>query len=424
MAIFGICVLGILNLILYKRIHHFFNPFTIMSIFFFTPMIISTLRLSDFQNKNWNDTTNDFLIYSFLVWGLIPLVYLLFFLPKAKNAQKYSFSYSSVFARNVRILGFLFIALFLIENYIIFGNVIPLLGNLVRLLEQHNQSISGVRLITKSSPGIVLVLLLNYIKFEKKLDLWLMLICFLLPLTRVSRFEVFMSVISGASLFFSYRSVKFSPKAVLIIVLSLTVLLSGLSFLSNYRTSTGGKYDEGNVINYARYNADPGPGNIYAWMYAYFSLPFEDFNNIVTHYHGDRYEGKLSLSPIVNGLLFFDSFTDWPNPDIVDKNYNYYFTNSVAVPTALAYFYLDLGLNWGCISMAIYMVVLLYLYQRRNRSRNAGLLYSLFLGAFSLSAFQAVIMAPYLARMAVVILLPFVLNIKFLNGRKKIALLK
>lgn len=408
MIFLPIILLILLNIILLIKVKDFFNPFTMMSLFFFLPMGLSTLRLSGLQKNTWSFESNLMIWASIIVWGLVPFVILLLF----GKINKSEIVYTKSIYKIIRYACFAFIAIFLIENKILFHSYIPILSkNLILLFEKHYASLSFWGIITKGSPLFCTLALRNYLLFRKKSDLILTIICLLLPITRISRLDIMFSVISLFTLLSLYNSISwrslvkskyFFGVILLSVVLFFVFIVSG-----NFRSSHGNEY-EFSTKKVFQYKGDPGPGEIFAWAYSYFCLPFEDSDRIIANYQNKKFYGQLSISPIVNGIFFGHVWGNFPNPDII-YNYNERFTNFFAVPTALPYFYMDLGVIGGTFSMLIYQIILLTFYLKSSKSEFAKIAYSIFLAAFCLSSFQAFIMSAQTTRMILIALILFTL---------------
>lgn len=404
-AIICFVCLIILNIIIAKRLRDVFNPFTVMSALFFLPMIISTLKLSNFQT-DWTEDAILMMVGSFIVWGIYPFV----FLSLIKVEEKKIFTPNIDLTAIGRSMAAVFLITFLLENYLLFGHLIPLLGDLGRLLEFHASSISGLGIITKSSPLFCIFLIRNYLVKKNNLDLTLFFICLLMPITRGSRIDIMLSIICSISIFSCYKLPKISKKSLIYGSLGLGVFFIVFIIIGNYRTTIGGEY-EIMLSDVFKYNSYAGPGEIFAWFYGYFCLPFEDFNRVTANYSHISYDGLLSISPITNGLFSGHTLFGIPNSDAI-YDYTYYYTNSFAVPTALAYFYLDLGVYGGLISMFIYMSLLLFFYRMSRKSDKYLIAYCLFMGMFGLSAFQALILGGQTFRILILSQLPFFIRKK------------
>jgi oligosaccharide repeat unit polymerase len=375
-------------------------------------MILSTLRLSGLQNSEWGADSIAMLWGSTVVWGVIPFIFLLLNLNANSKQILIEPNKQSKIFRIIRYISVIFIVAFFAENKLLFGNFVPILGNLSIMLESHSSSIPLIGILTKGSAAVCVILMRNFIVYRKRIDLLIFFVCILLPVTRGSRIDILLSIISTVCLMAGYNFLKFSRKSIyktlIIIFASYLVFI----ILGNYRTTHGGEY-EVSVKELIEFKQSAGPGEIHAWYYTYFCMPFEDFDRITTHYSNVKFNGVISFSPIINGIFLGNTLFDIPNPDVI-YDYNYYFTNPFAVPTALAYFYMDLGVYGGLFMMMIYMFILLFLYRKSRKNEKYLIIYSLFMGAFALSSFQAVIVGAETLRMIIIAILPFILT----NNRK------
>ncbi len=375
-----------------------------MSVFYFFPLYISSFKLSDLQSQIYSEATNTIIIGSIVVWGILPL----FFLLLKKSTYQYKGILTVIGDKQsmiIRMISMGYIFLHLIENFILSGNFIPFLADISTALEIHTVSLPGIGFITKSTSAFAALSFLNYISKRRKTDILITFACMLLPITKFSRIELFTSIVCIFCIGFSLKFFSLKVKKIALYVLILTGLGMGGSYLGNLRGSQMGTYD----ISFAKliqYNSDPGPFELYAVLYGYFCLPFEDLDRFVRHNKDNRLNGLISLMPVTNGLLNLDNLLDTPDMEIVDK-YRADSTFGTSVSTSLSYFYLDLGEFWGLFPMLIYMCFLLYLYQNRFKNKQLLILYSIYLAAFSLTSFQAVMIGSLTIRTMIVSLVPF-----------------
>ncbi|MCU0321695.1 MAG: oligosaccharide repeat unit polymerase [Chitinophagaceae bacterium] len=377
-----------------------------MSIFYFLPLVVSTLRLSELQNPSWSTNTNIMLFGSVITWGVMPFLFL-YFVKTSYSNNEFKLRKSTMFQVIARFFSVSLVLLFILENKILSGSFLPIFGDLAVLMEVHTESIPGLGIFTRSSPAIVVIVLLSYTMFKSKFDLFLFFICFLLPITRGSRIEIFVSLIASLYIVIYFKVLNLKVKNLVKYAVIVSLIASFFIVAGNYRTSHGGEF-EINIEDFTRYKGEPGPGGLYAWLYSYFCIPFEDLDRIISYYPDSRFYGAFSFSPILVGAFSLNNVFDIPLMTEIDK-FNAYYTNPTSVPTALAYFYLDFGILGGLIPMAVYMLILLVMYKYRKRSGCHLLAYCLLLGSFSLSSFQAIMLSPSTFRMIILSILPFLL---------------
>jgi len=188
------------------------------------------------------------------------------------------------------------------------------------------------------------------------------------------------------------------------------VLVLGLVEVGNLRSNRFGKYS----VSYAEaigYRGPPGPGEVFAVTYGYFSLSFENLDRFIKANPEYRTFGYLSLSPLFNSVFFVNLLTGgkYPGPEAIVDHRNPV-GPMATVETALADFYLDFGAGLAWCGMLLYLGAWLWLYRRRTRSPAWVLMYSAFSAAMALSAFQGVMAAPFLYQDVLLALPPLLIS--------------
>lgn len=377
------------NLILAKKIKDYFNPVSIMSVFFFIPMLFSSMRLSTLQSDAWFFDTKVMLIGSFLVWGLVPLFFLTSLIKQSLHNAGLQRLRKSKLPRSlyyiIILLSLGFIVLYLLEIKIISGTFIPILhGSLAS--EFHTASLPLLGIVTRAGPGISGLLFVSFYYYRRKLLLLLLFISVFLPVIKAGRVDILLSIMTLLILNSNLKLVRFHMKNMIFGLSLFSFLIVGLSHLGNLRAGHMGKvtfiYSE--MIGYKGYS---GPADSLAWVYGYFALPFENFDRFVRKNQNHRVWGLFTFQPLFNSLFELDRFLDLPTMSYVNE-----FRDPVTesgVGTSLSNFYMDFGVVGGLFSMLMYMFLWLFFYAKKTKNPFWLLAYSLYSSFFVLAGFQA-----------------------------------
>lgn len=388
MTILYLSLLICFNYFVAKRARNIFNPQFFLSLFFHVPLVLSSLKLTAVEGDIWLFETKVMLSGAFLIFCL-PGIFVLLFRkesghPIVVRKHRLANGYTSL-----RLIVFGLIASYLLENFILSGNILPFLTGSDQLHKLHTASIPGLSIVSRS---ISLGCLLSFYMFMEKrklIDLGLLILTLIIPLTKGSRMELFISILVVVIFYFSINQPSF--KRLLItsgIGVSIVIVMG---FIGQMRSSQLGeiKWSYANIIGY---NGNPGPYDSFAFAYSYFVLNFDNLDRLIRNTPNTRYHGLLSLMPLTDSVFEFDRVFNKPGIEIL-KNHRKPNTKN-GVSTALAAFYLDFGPVGGLISLSMYMLFLIYLYAIRHGSLRNLILYCFMLTFFCLSAFQPVILAP------------------------------
>ena len=414
----AIVILGLLVLFVKKRTNDWLNPFTICAAFFFFPMILATFKLFLHQVEVWHSSTIILLVGSTIVWGIYPFLFLTM-TKRSKREQKKAFNiHMNTFNVNVSILlAVAFCFLYLYENYQLTGHVLPFLLGGGIILETHTLSLPVIRFITKSSPAIIGLLLISGRNQKKWITSILALFVFLIPLTRLSRIDTFLSLLTVILIVYNLGIFKRYKLKKLVIAGTLVGIIGFLSAAGNIRGSHFGKYNF-SYANAIQFTLNPGPAEIFAVIYGYFALPFESLDRLIRKNPDERLYGAFSLSPLANSIIELDKLVDFPTMDTI-KEYDNPVMIITGVSTSLAYFYMDFGPIGALLPMFVYMSLYLYLYRKKRVSPLLLLLFALYSSFFSLVAFQAFISNPQAFRMLMIATVPFFLELFSLRHVKE-----
>ncbi|MCH6269416.1 O-antigen polymerase [Neobacillus citreus] len=354
------------------------HPSVLSAIFISLPLIIAMQRLSGLQAKEWN-----FLTYTLFCYALIAFNYLPFFISiycnnKYKSGEQVK--KSKIFITNISnkliyFFSILTLVLYLFENKVLVGHFVPVLST-SNLTSIHLISLPIISMITKGF--IPILALLNFTKYKFNANKYNLIMCLFLiaiPMTRLSRFDIILAVL--AIIFLLSDIVKnkkrfFNLTAILLIVMSLIA-----AYLGEFRLTHGYQYQ----LSYAEgidYNYYAGPFNIFAVLYGYFPLSFENVNSFINRNpdFDDLQWGKVMLRPLLAGLLKFDNIFGeaYPLTDFLYK-YSNYVSPYATVHTATIEFALDFGYVFSIIPMLFVSLILTFVYINSLRYSSYRLAY-------------------------------------------------
>lgn len=395
----SILVVGIVaNVIVYIRASKMVNPISIVTATFFLPLVFALMRLSGLQANKWADETYILLFFALAFWLWFP-TFLIGLYPKrqwdstflALSEIKKLFDTTRA-ATLIRVFALMVCSFYLAGNYLQSGLILPVKDPLLSY-SLHVEMPFGLRLISRSTPAAACLLFTLYYVRRNPMDLLLVFICLVTPLSRLSRIDVFQTTMALFVLN-TYLSVfKFSLRNIL------SAAFVGLSFayalveLGTQRLNRFGmysiKYED--VIVWKGWRDD---FQIFPTLYAYFPLSFENLDRFVTQYKGPYLYGIASLDWLFTGFLKLNWFS---NIFDMASNIGYFFTpvsTGANVPTALPSFYMDFGVYGAWIPMMAYCFLWVLLFARSYVNGLYVVMFSIFSGAFALSSFQAIMASP------------------------------
>lgn len=414
--IIAITALAVANVIAYRRTKLVLSPFSIMSIAFFLPLILATLRLSTLQSQSWSDDTIVMLSTSVICWGLVP-----FFvsLKTSANAHQGNTIKQRIeqlpryFVSISRGLSGAFIAAFFAENYVLSGSLFPFLLGGNTLHELHTQSLPAIGLLTKGNVAIVLIAYVSIVRNNALLDRIALPIVLFLPAMRGSRIDIFVALIALAVAYGTVNTRTQRSFFIRGLIAAVGLSIAGGN-LAEYRASQG-QYE---ISLAANAGLAIEKSNLFSstlsQLFSNFVLPFENLDRLIRKYPDPIFFGELTLaSPIMSALFEADRFIDLKLATDIEK-YGYRDpTTPTGVGTALGAFYLDFGPIGAAVPMLFYAFMWIYFYHRSNKNVLAFLLYCLYSAFFSLTAFQPIMATGKAIRLMIIVSLPFIL-IKFL----------
>lgn len=401
------------NFLLSKKIGSWVNPYSLISLFYFTPMLCATMRLSGFQSDSWCQDTITLLSISVLAWGVFPFT-ILWCIGKQKKDKQLFYrrlkDITPLISQIVIFLSILFIPIYLLDNYLISSYFFPILVHSRLAHDIHTMSTFGLRNFTQAGSSIAILLFAVYAAEKRKMILFLLVIVLFIPLTRGSRFETFIGIVSLVVLNSQLKVFNFfNSKMIFTTVSCVAMLFILFSFVGNVRSSFGGQ-NQYSFSKSMKMKIKCGYFDCLAYPYVYFSIPFENLDRLIRKNPSQRLGGQFSMMPLVGIFLPTSKIYDDPiSLDSIRKYEDPVSPNSVC--TSQAYFYMDFGKIGAVLPMFVYMLLWLVLYYNRNRFHIISMLiYSSYCGVFALASFQATMIHPSSFRKMIFMALPFVIG--------------
>ncbi|HIV69775.1 MAG TPA: hypothetical protein H9903_02465, partial [Candidatus Aquabacterium excrementipullorum] len=206
------------------------------------------------------------------------------------------------------------------------------------------------------------------------------------------------------------------PRLILLVALLAGLLIGGAE-LGNLRQNRFGLY-EFKYSDFIKWKPQyVGPAEIFAVLYGYFPLSFENFDAFVRQFKGGHSYVLWSFDWFFTGFIKMN----WIPGFAMAQADAFQFTpisSAANVPTALSPFYADAGAVGMAVPLAFYVCVWAYLYHRSRSSVAHLTLFALYAGAFALSSFQAVVAAAFIAHQMAEILLIMAITWR-LHARQK-----
>lgn len=394
-------ILPVANFFVIRHTKTWLNPLTIISVVFFLPLVFALSRLSALQADFWHYDTYAVILLTLMLWVLFPTIYLLLQKKREQKETKYSsdelYLRSKAFEHAARWFALFVGSAYLLANYIQANSLLPFLQPELAF-RIHAEFPPVIRLIARAGPAAIALLFVSFFYNRKKIDLLLLLLIFLLPLTRLSRIDPFISSAMMLVLNGYFPLVKLRPRNIfLALCLTAIVGIVGLD-LGNQRGNRFGVYDIKYEDTILWKPTIVGPLSVLPTMYGFFPLSFENFDVYVRTNKGRRTYGLVSLDWLFTGILKFNFLPSFhalkASADLSYKPVS----SSATVPTVLYPFYADFGAAGSAAPLFFYMLIWLDFFRRAQRSPLFAVLFALSSGGFALSTFQAVIVGPLLVQ--------------------------
>lgn len=356
------------------------NEYIYIIIGIYLPLVMYFFRWSGIISI---DITKSF-YYIFVVLN-ISIILIGFFRIKNKSG---TLEYDVKNKRLVKYLNIFFVLMYLLENYIGSGTIIPTFNN----IDIHTYSAPIIAYFTRNIFCIMLINLLFFIKTKEKKFLFWIIILFLIPiLTRGSRMSVFIAIIRIILLFLVlYKEEKrISKMLVTKLVIAFVVILISLASFTNYRMNKNSQYQ----YKYSELISYNGPkifGELLPVYYGYFPLSYDNLNINLKLIENDNINEKKSYGLYTFKGIFFSVFQLHKLANI-DPNYIYnnviYNTGAAIVPTMFYELYYDFE-ELVFIPILIFLLFTMSMSINRNRNILACSMYYYYVPLWILSAFQ------------------------------------
>ena len=368
------------------------NPVTLISVFFFAPLVIATFRLSGLQSSSWSTETYAAFWLISASWLVFPTILIMAKGKSSATLIDFEFLKGDGYLRSYRFFALLVALTYLASNYLQAQTLLPILKP-ERAYELHTEFPPILRLFARCIPAAVGLAYIAFSFNRRKFDFFILLLCLAMPITRLSRIDVALSFFVLLCVFIANPLFQLSIKRIFIALVSVLFLVLGSVELGNQRTNRFGLYE----VKYERAiqwtPQSSGPAAVYAVLYGYFPLSFENFDLFVDQTKGHTTLGLLSFDWFFSGVVKLNRLSS----DLDQNNQLASFkplSTAANVPTALLPFYSDFGLFGMTLPAMFYMYLWIYFFYNSARGVSRLLAYSIFTAAFCLSSFQALIAAP------------------------------
>lgn len=366
------------------------NPVSIIFVCFFLPMAAATLRLSGLQSNSWLPNTYAALLLIFGSWLLVPTIIIL---ARGKVEGRLKISENLLtghFAYASRCFAGIVITAYFLSNYIQAGTLLPILIPEVAY-RLHTDFPPVLRLFARCTPAVIGLSYIVFAFHRRKIDLIIIVIALLTPITRLSRIDVMLSAVVFLLVFSAFPIFKLTWKRLVLLLATLAVVAIGVVELGNQRTNRFGLYkvEYGQAI---KWKPDiTGPAGVFPVIYGYFPLSFENFDAFVEHAGEKRADGLTSFDWFFTGLVKLNRFS---GSDSGAYGSFVPVSSAANVPTALLPFYNDFGVTGMVFPAVLYMILWLLFFYKSSKDVVWLMLYGIFSAAFSLASFQALVAAP------------------------------
>jgi hypothetical protein len=386
------------------------NPVSIISATFFLPLCAALLRLSDLQAAYWADDTYYVLYASVVCWIVLPTALLLAPSRAPTTVRESGFVGRALFPSFARTFAAGHVGAVLLQNYIVGGTPFLFLDP-VLAVDHHTATVPVLQILGRAGFVSAGLLFLSYAKHRRRADLFFLGMVLVAPITKLARIDLLMIAIALVVMNAFVPVVRVTARRVAVLTLAAMGFIYGLVELGNQRVSQYGKY----TWSYAEaigFRPMAGPGDVFAVIYGYFPLSFENLDRFVRNNRSFRTHGLLSFNPLFNTVFFAKKVTgteNYPTEQIIVERRNP-IGAMATVGTALSDFYLDFGASFAWLPMALYMMVWTMLFRRARASQGWLLAYGLFSSAMALASFQAVMAAAVIYQAMLLGLLPFAIG--------------
>lgn len=357
------------------------SPSSLFAIFFCIPYLINLLKLSDLQVDAWSHNTYLLILQGILIFGFLPIVLVVYTrigVPFTIEDHKEKYNKPSGFYRRCVMVVVAF-SMQLIINKIVSGYLFP--AFYVENISDRFHTTEGVGFV--ATWGIAIWYVISFLCFADFIDskdkksFILFAIILIAPLTRLARFDV-ISVASACGIYWVLRN-SINYKNILLGVLFVCMASLLGAFIAKYRWGGG----DANAVSFTDsigYNSFAGPFDVFAFLYAYYPLSFENIDRIVDPAKGDLpvLNGAIMFQPLTIGILKLHNIFPALDVSYIFDNIRDPIHGLATVPTALPIFALDFGLHMAWIPMLFYSGVGIFLFGQTGHSKFYARLYALY----------------------------------------------
>lgn len=375
----------------FARIGDIFHPTILTFVFFVVPTSFSMLKLSDLQASDWDNISYLLIIYTILIFLILPLI-----LIRGKKVTNKNKTYYRNFILPNKGLYLVVIFTIIINFFVTYqltGSFVPFLTIGDSQITLHNNSLGFTSTMANIMSTLTLLLLFfKYKKTNKKIWVLLVIVILFIPLIRLARFDMFLNLIILSAVAFDFsNNKKLILKRLLVIAPIILILWSAIG---EYRMTYGYTYD----LTYAdeiHFNKYAGPFDSLAVAYGYSSLSTENLDRFVkANDNIDPQFGAYILRPIMVGVFKFHR--------IIDEYPMFEYFNSLrdpligsaTVPTAIPEFTLDFGYYLSFFPMLIYSLIGIYLYILGEQNEKYRMFYIAYIQGYLLLSFNNVFIQP------------------------------
>ncbi len=423
LAVF-VCM-ALCNAIVFLRGYGATNPVAILSVTFFLPMAIATLRLSGLQHPSWTQDTYLLLYEAVAVWLVLPTLVLSLapHVRRSKTSRRFLTRrlqkfYGAALVAVARGFAFCIVAAYVASNLVQAGTPLPLVEpDIIQSL--HSNWLPGLRSIVVQVPLGAVLMLLAFSVSRSPADFILLLVVVALPLSRGGRIATFEAIVALTVIQYSIPVVRMSRKWLPAVLLAAVLAAGLLTSFGTQRMNRFGRYD----VRYQTVIQWHGPidrFDILPALYAYFPLSFENLDRFVRASPASPLPGTASLAWLFVGITKLNAVF----PVLDAPSYTSLYTpvsTGATVTTALSAFFLDFGPYLAFIPMLVTMLAWLYVYWQAARSVQMAIFNAVVASAFALAAFQPVIVSGAFGQVAMAALLapPLARSVGAIVSRKR-----
>lgn len=412
-ALFGACAVGVARRVTGVWV----NPLSIVFGCFFIPMLFSLFRFSGLQATSWLYETYVAAWATIGAWLLVPAVLL-----SARGevgtvrwGDKPALIHSREFRLLVRTFALVVLGAYLFGNLIQTGYVFPI-THPETAYQVHTVFPPIIRFFARANPAAVVLLYLLFWSQRKRVDLVLMLLVLAVPLSRLSRIDMALSLVGLAVLFSVIPLFKLTARRAWVLGVLAVALILGGAELGNLRTNRFGLYEVDYATAIAWKPEVTGPASVIPIAYGYFPLSFENFDQFVRQFNGVHMMGLYSFDWLFSGVVKLNWLPGFGEMRYLNAKFDP-ISSAANVPTALFPFYADFGPVGMVLPMMLYAMFWIFCFYKARESPLFLVLFALYSGGFALSSFQALIAAPVLIQQLIEVSLIFWITGRLIDRR-------